>query len=246
MPDQLRNDLRQALAQARSLLEDLQLRGLGDVPLPPLPPQLPPCSPEVRGIDEGGTALCRRETLEEIQADLGDCRRCPLCQGRKTIVFGVGNPNARLVFVGEAPGREEDERGEPFVGEAGRLLDRILAAMGLSRDEVYICNVEKCRPPNNRDPLPVEVAACEPFLKRQLAAIRPRMIVALGTFAAQTLLQDQTPITRLRGEWRQYQGIPLLPTYHPAFLLRNPAAKREVWEDMKQVLRRLQEGSSRP
>lgn len=246
MPDQLRNDLRQALAQVRSLLEDLQLRGLHDVPLPALPADLPPCPPEVKGIEDGGAALCRRESLEEIRADLGDCRRCPLCQGRKTIVFGVGNPNARLVFVGEAPGREEDERGEPFVGEAGKLLDRILAAMGLSREEVYICNVEKCRPPGNRDPSPEEVAACEPFLKRQLAAIRPQMIVALGKFATQTLLQDQTPISRLRGQWRQYQGIPLLPTYHPAFLLRNPAAKREVWDDMKQVMQRLQQVASQP
>lgn len=245
MPEQLKSDLREALAQARSLLEDLQLRGLGEVPLHPLPAALPPCPPEVQGIDEGGTALCRRETLEEIRADLGECRRCPLCRGRKTIVFGVGDPNAELVLVGEAPGREEDERGEPFVGEAGRLLDRILFAMGLERHQVYICNVEKCRPPGNRDPVPEEIAACEPFLQRQLAAIRPRLIVALGRLAAQTLLQDQTPIGRLRGQWRQYQGIPLLATYHPAFLLRNPAAKREVWEDMKQVLQRLRQEGSR-
>jgi DNA polymerase len=162
-----------------------------------------------------------------------------LCQGRRNIVFGVGNPRARLVFVGEAPGREEDERGEPFVGEAGRLLDRILFAMGLAREEVYICNVEKCRPPGNRDPEPAEIEACEPYLQRQLAAIRPQLIVTLGRFAAQTLLRDQTPISRLRGHWRQYQGIPLMPTYHPAFLLRNPAEKRAVWEDMKQVMARL-------
>ncbi len=244
MPEQLRSDLREALAQARNLLEDLQLRGLGEVTLEPLPAALPPCPPDVQGVDEGGTALCRRETLEEIRTALGECRRCPLCQGRKTIVFGVGNPNADLVLVGEAPGREEDERGEPFVGEAGRLLDRILFAMGLERQQVYICNVEKCRPPGNRDPNPEEIAACEPFLKRQLAAIRPRLIVTLGKFAAQTLLQDQTPISRLRGQWRQYQGIPLLPTYHPAFLLRNPAAKRDVWEDMKLAMQRLRQGDS--
>jgi DNA polymerase len=157
------------------------------------------------------------------------------------VVFGVGNPKARLVLVGEAPGREEDEKGEPFVGEAGRLLDRILFAMGLSRDEVYICNVLKCRPPNNRDPEPDEVAMCEPFLIRQLAAIRPQMIVALGRFAIQTLLQSKAPISKLRGTWQQYQGIPLMPTYHPAYLLRNPNGKREVWADMKLVVERLRE-----
>ena len=145
------------------------------------------------------------------------------------------------MFVGEAPGREEDEKGEPFVGEAGRLLDRILFAMGMRREDVYICNVEKCRPPGNRDPKPEEIEACEPYLKRQLAAIRPRIIVTLGRFAAQTLLRDDTPIGRLRGTWRQYEGIPLMPTYHPAFLLRNPSSKREAWEDMKQVVRRLRE-----
>ena len=146
-----------------------------------------------------------------------------------------------MVLVGEAPGREEDEKGEPFVGEAGRLLDRILHAMGLGRDQVYICNVEKCRPPGNRDPRPEEIEACEPFLIRQLASIRPSVIVALGKFAAQTLLRDQTPITRLRGTWKDYHGIPLMPTYHPAYLLRNPSGKQEVWEDMKQVLKRLQQ-----
>ncbi|MBE0598113.1 MAG: uracil-DNA glycosylase [Desulfuromonadales bacterium] len=197
------------------------------------------------GVDQGGAATCRRETLEEIRAELEECRRCQLCTGRRTIVFGVGNPQARLVFVGEAPGREEDEKGEPFVGEAGRLLDRILFAMGLRREQVYICNVEKCRPPANRDPLPEEIAACEPYLQRQLAAIGPQVIVTLGKFAAQTLLRDEAPISRLRGHWRQYQGVALMPTYHPAFLLRNPAAKREVWEDMKQVLQRLREIETR-
>jgi DNA polymerase len=177
--------------------------------------------------------------VEDIRAERENCRRCALCQGRHNIVFGVGHPQARLVLVGEAPGREEDEKGEPFVGEAGRLLDRILLAMGLRREDVYICNVEKCRPPGNRDPLPEEVAACEPYLRRQLAVIRPRIIVALGRFAAQTLLRDESPISRLRGTWREYHGIPLMPTYHPAYLLRNPASKREVWEDMKQVMKRL-------
>jgi len=241
MPETLKRELLDATLQVRSLLQDLLYLGVREITPAEIPGDLPPCPPQVRGIDEGGDALCRHETLEEIRAELGDCRRCPLCQGRRTIVFGVGNPHARLVFVGEAPGREEDEKGEPFVGEAGRLLDRILFAMGLERPEVYICNVEKCRPPANRDPSPVEIEACEPYLKRQLAAIRPQVIVALGKFAAQTLLRDEAPISRLRGKWRTYEGIPLMPTYHPAFLLRNPAEKRAVWEDMKQVLSRLRE-----
>ena len=154
------------------------------------------------------------------------------------MVFGGGNPQAELVFVGEAPGREEDKQGLPFVGEAGQLFERILLAMKLHRDDVYICNVIKCRPPGNRDPKPEEIEACEPFLKRQLAVIRPRVLVTLGKFAAQTLLRERTPISRLRGHWREYEGIPLMPTFHPAFLLRNPAAKKEVWIDMKQVMQK--------
>jgi DNA polymerase len=175
-----------------------------------------------------------------VRTDLGDCQRCRLANTRTRLVFGVGNPQARLVLVGEAPGREEDQRGEPFVGEAGRLLDRILFAMGLQRDEVYICNVLKCRPPGNRDPEADEVATCEPFLVRQLAAIQPKVIVALGRFAVQTLLQSKTPISRLRGSWHRYHDIPVMPTYHPAYLLRNPHGKREVWADMKQVMARLE------
>ncbi len=239
MPDSLRRELRRGAAEIRGFLEDLERLGFTEIELPPIPADLPPCAPNVVALEDGGEALCRRETLDEIRAELEGCRRCPLCKGRSTIVFGVGNPRAQIVFVGEAPGREEDEKGEPFVGEAGRLLDRILFAMGLRREDVYICNVVKCRPPGNRDPLPEEIAACEPYLKRQLAAIRPRLIVALGRFAAQTLLRDTTPITRLRGNWRRYEGIPLMPTYHPAYLLRNPASKKEVWEDMKAVMQRL-------
>ncbi|MEJ2200009.1 MAG: uracil-DNA glycosylase [Desulfuromonadaceae bacterium] len=244
MAENLKREIAQALGQARSIFDDLRDFGVSALAVAELPAELPPCPPQMRGMDRGGSAVCRAETLEEVRLDLGECQRCPLCRGRKKIVFGVGNPRARLVFVGEAPGREEDEQGEPFVGEAGRLLDRILFAMGLDRSQVYICNLEKCRPPGNRDPLPEEIAACEPFLKRQLAAIEPELIVTLGRFAAQTLLGEQTPISRLRGSWRQYQGIPLLPTFHPAFLLRNPTAKREVWEDMKAVLKRLRESRS--
>lgn len=230
MPERLMSELREAIAAGRSQFEYLRDLGFDEVP-----------AVERRGLATPAAGAPVVESLEAIRAELGDCCRCGLNKGRQKVVFGVGNPSARLVLVGEAPGREEDEKGEPFVGEAGRLLDRILFAMGLRRDEVYICNVLKCRPPNNRDPEPVEVATCEPFLIRQLAAIRPEMIVALGRFAIQTLLQTKVPISKLRGTWQQYQGIPLMPTYHPAYLLRNPNGKREVWSDMKQVVERLRE-----
>jgi DNA polymerase len=182
-----------------------------------------------------------RPTLESIRADLGDCQRCKLCSGRKNIVFGVGNPDAELVFVGEGPGANEDAQGIPFVGEAGELLTKMIVAMGFSREQVYICNVVKCRPPGNRNPEPDEIEACEPFLKAQLAALRPKAIVALGKFAAQTLLKDTTAISRLRGTWREYEGVPLMPTFHPAYLLRNPAEKRSVWADLQKVMARFAE-----
>lgn len=179
------------------------------------------------------------ETLEEIRDDLGDCRRCQLCGSRKNIVFGSGNPHARLVFVGEGPGYEEDQKGEPFVGAAGQLLGNIIRAIKYSREQVYICNIIKCRPPGNRNPMPDEIKACAPFLKRQIAAIKPEFICALGTFAAQTLLETKEPISKLRGSFHQYTEIRVLPTYHPAFLLRNPEKKREVWEDMKMLMKAL-------
>ena len=173
--------------------------------------------------------------MEDIRTDLGDCTRCRLCEKRKSIVFGVGNPDADLVIVGEAPGRDEDHQGEPFVGRAGQLLTRMLEAIGLSREEVYICNVIKCRPPENRNPLPDEVESCEPFLIRQLLSLRPKMILAMGKFAAQTLLATDERISSLRGHFREYQGIPVMPTFHPAYLLRNPSQKRAVWEDLQKV-----------
>lgn len=176
------------------------------------------------------------ETLADIRSDLGECRRCKLHRGRTHIVFGEGAADARIVFVGEGPGYHEDQKGRPFVGEAGQLLDKILAAMNLSRDRIYIGNIIKCRPPHNRDPLPDEIARCFPFLRRQLAAIGPEYICALGTFAAQTLLETKTPISELRGRFHDYGGIKLLCTYHPAYLLRNPGQKRAVWEDMKQLM----------
>ena len=177
------------------------------------------------------------ETLDMIRKDLGTCQRCKLHKGRKHIVFGAGNPRAKLILVGEGPGYEEDVHGLPFVGQAGQLLTRILRAIELAREDVYICNIIKCRPPGNRNPEPDEIAACIPFLRRQLRAIRPRLICALGAFAAQTLLGTDTPISQLRGHFHIYEGIHLLPTYHPAFLLRNPSKKRNVWEDMQKLQR---------
>jgi DNA polymerase len=178
--------------------------------------------------------------LDALRAAIGDCRRCKLWSGRAHLVFGVGNPKARLMFIGEGPGRDEDLQGEPFVGRAGQLLtDIITKGMGLKREDVYIANVVKCRPPENRNPEPDEVSSCEPFLKKQIDLVRPEIIVALGKFAVQTLLQSKIPITRLRGNWHTYHGIKLMPTFHPAYLLRNPADKKLVWEDIKKVIKEL-------
>jgi uracil-DNA glycosylase len=178
-------------------------------------------------------------TLDKVRADLGNCQRCALGRVRTNLVFGEGNPEADLVFVGEAPGADEDVQGRPFVGRAGQLLTRIISAMGLSRQDVYICNILKCRPPGNRNPKQDEIHACEPFLIRQLKAINPKAICALGTFAAQTLLKTDTPITILRGRFHSYQGIKLMPTYHPAYLLRNPGSKKQVWDDIQMVMKIL-------
>jgi uracil-DNA glycosylase family 4 len=189
---------------------------------------------------QGKSADRPGQTLPDVRDALGDCRRCPLCETRTNLVFGEGNARAGLVFVGEAPGADEDSQGRPFVGKAGQLLTRIIVAMGLQRQDVYICNILKCRPPDNRNPRPEEIAACEPFLIRQLQAIRPKMICALGTFSAHTLLKTDVPISLLRGRFHSYQGIPLMPTYHPAYLLRNPAAKKQVWEDVQQIMKALE------
>ncbi|MEI6206367.1 MAG: uracil-DNA glycosylase [Desulfuromonadales bacterium] len=184
----------------------------------------------------------KHETLEHIRRNLGDCQRCKLGATRKNLVFGVGNPKARLVFVGEGPGADEDEKGEPFVGKAGGVLDRLIMAMGLTREDVYICNVVKCRPPGNRDPEQDEVAACSPFLLRQIHSIHPEVIVALGRPASHTLLGSKELISRLRGKFRDFHGIPLMPTYHPSYLLRtggNSDSFWDVWGDMTQVLQLL-------
>ena len=181
-----------------------------------------------------------QSSLEEVHEFIGDCRRCKLWPMRTNLVFGVGNPAAELMFVGEAPGADEDLRGEPFVGRAGQLLtDIIERGMGMPRSEVYICNVIKCRPPGNRNPEPDEVASCEPFLLRQIEVVRPRVIVGLGSFAVQALLKVKTPISRLRGNWHELRGIRMMPTFHPAYLLRNPADKRLVWHDIQLVMNEL-------
>lgn len=195
-------------------------------------------------VDEkSGGSFCpeRSSALEDVRAQMGDCRQCELHETRRTIVFGEGNPQTSLVFVGEAPGEEEDRQGRPFVGRAGALLTKIIEAMGLNREDVYICNILKCRPPGNRNPLSSEIECCEPFLVGQLKAIRPKVICALGTFAAQTLLKVNTPITALRGRFHTYEGIPLMPTYHPAYLLRNSKGKRAVWEDMQMVMEKMKD-----
>jgi DNA polymerase len=178
--------------------------------------------------------------LNALREFIGDCQRCKLAPRRTNLVFGVGDPHAELMFVGEAPGADEDARGEPFVGRAGQLLtDIIERGMGLTRAQVYICNVIKCRPPENRNPQPDEVAACEPFLFRQIDLVRPKAIVALGSFAVQALLKVKTPISKLRGNWQTVRGVRMMPTFHPAYLLRNPADKRLVWADIQEVMAEL-------
>jgi DNA polymerase len=181
-----------------------------------------------------------RLSLDAIRQELGECTRCRLHEGRNHLVFGAGNPHAALVFVGEGPGREEDLQGKPFVGRAGELLTRIIEAIELTREEVYIANIVKCRPPNNRDPKPDEIKTCLPFLLKQLEVIKPRIICCLGTFAARTLLGTEERISTLRGRFHVYHGAKLMPTYHPAFLLRNPHFKRDVWEDMKMIRQEYQ------
>lgn len=179
------------------------------------------------------------DTLEQAQKDTTGCRLCGLHETRANIVFGEGTTNAKLVFIGEGPGYDEDKTGRPFVGKAGQLLTKIIQAMNLTREDVYICNIIKCRPPDNRNPLPVEIQTCLPFLRRQIKLIQPDFICALGTFAAQTLLATDKPISRLRGTFHDYKGIRVMPTYHPSYLLRNPEKKRDVWEDIKKLMKEM-------
>ncbi|MFQ5701841.1 MAG: uracil-DNA glycosylase [Acidobacteriota bacterium] len=214
-PDHLREQARQYLLFYQEMgVQELDLRGKA-----------------------GSAAADPGEALERLRVErIGDCRRCKLCDGRTTIVFGCGNPEARIMFIGEGPGYEEDRKGVPFVGRAGRLLDQIIHAMQLAREQVYIANVVKCRPPENRNPQPDEVAACTPFLFEQIAIIRPSVIVTLGAPATHALLGRTAGITKIRGTFGEYAGIRVMPTFHPAYLLRNPSAKKPVWEDMKKVM----------
>jgi len=246
----------QAMSGARAIPEGLApIETAGHVPEAATP--APTAAVRAESVDEGSVAVSTpavaspaasgragdvevATTLDGLRGAIGDCRLCRLAGGRTNIVFGVGNPRARLMFVGEGPGRDEDLKGEPFVGRAGMLLtDIIEKGMRLSRSDVYICNVVKCRPPDNRNPEPDEVEACSPFLRRQIALVQPEAIVALGKFAAQTLLATKTPIMRLRGTWFAYEGVPLMPTLHPAYLLRNPADKKLVWQDIKLVMAKI-------
>ena len=232
---ELRQHLAVAATSLRSCLEQHQAAGIQVLPERATAGGVPDVV-MAAGEDETGAAA----NLRELREILGECHRCQLSQGRTNIVYGVGAPDADVMFVGEGPGRDEDLQGEPFVGRAGQLLtDIITKGMKLRREDVYIANVVKCRPPQNRDPEPDEVASCEPFLIRQIELVKPRAIIALGKFAAQTLLRSTAPISRLRGQWHDYHGIRLMPTFHPAYLLRNPGDKRLVWEDIKSVLREL-------
>jgi DNA polymerase len=246
-PDE-REELRQLVAGLRRHLETKTRAGIRAIPktltaradMPPMTPSKPTAAVDDNLLITAEPAVQQSQTLEELRAAIGDCRRCKLSSGRTNLVFGVGNARANVMFVGEGPGRDEDLKGEPFVGRAGQLLtDIITKGMKLKREDVYIANVVKCRPPGNRDPEPDEVEACEPFLKKQVDLVHPKVIVALGKFAVQCLLRSKQPITRLRGQWHEYQGIRLMPTFHPAYLLRNPGDKKLVWEDIQKVIEAL-------
>jgi DNA polymerase len=245
--------VKEVAAEALRHLAWLRDAGVAEVPAPAAPAlraaaPSPRPSPPLRGGEGEGAASgpyglgdrgCGSEALLGVRADLGECTRCKLAGGRTNLVFGVGSHAAEVMFVGEGPGADEDRQGEPFVGKAGQLLTKMIEAMGFRRADVYIANVVKCRPPGNRNPEPDEIEACEPFLRAQIAAVGPKVIVALGKFAAQTLLRDTTPITRLRGRWRTYGGVKLMPTFHPAYLLRSPEEKKRAWEDLQHVMKEL-------
>ena len=238
----------------RDLLSYLRDLGWRDVEAPqrsPVPArgksrgEPPPSSARPAGTSPAGDPLAAAD-LEEMGGCLADCRRCRLSQGRTQVVFGVGNPRARVVFVGEGPGADEDRQGEPFVGRAGQLLNAMLPSIGLQRKDVYIANIVKCRPPGNRDPESDEAAACLPFLKRQIELIDPAVIVLLGRIAARYLLGTTAPISSYRGRWMTWQGRAVLPTFHPAYLLRSPAAKRDAWADFKKLKQKLDADSGDP
>lgn len=240
-------EARELVASAAALVRELAEEGVAGfertaaapalIPERPRAPDPRPAPPATSRISATGA----RPTLDGIRAELGDCRRCGLCEGRNAIVFGDGNPNADLLFIGEGPGEQEDRTGLPFVGRAGELLTQMIEkGMGVRRSDVYICNIVKCRPPNNRTPLPPEVSACRPFLDGQIQAVAPKVIVTLGKPAASLLLDREIAITRVRGTWHEYRGIPLMPTLHPAYVLRQytPENRRAVWQDLRAALER--------
>ncbi len=251
--DEARREFLDIVTQVRTHLEYQRALGVRVVETAaaktaaPVEVALPPPGQTIRtreGPYAKESAVTRPGGLDSVREELRGCTRCKLHKGRKNIVFGEGKNGAVLVFVGEGPGQEEDQQGRPFVGAAGQLLtDIIVKGVKLKREDVYICNIVKCRPPGNRNPEPDEIAACEPFLIKQLQAIKPKMIVALGNVAVKTLLKTSEGITALRGRWKTYQGIPLMPTFHPAYLLRNPRDKALVWEDIKKVIAEMKKGS---
>ncbi len=224
--------LEQIIADLRSYLEYLKGLGIDSLPL---------SEEALASRRDRSSRLSPAATLEGVRKELGDCKRCKLHKMRRTLVYGEGNPKAQLMFVGEGPGYDEDVQGRPFVGKAGQLLTKIIQSIGLQREDVYIANIVKCRPPQNRNPEPDEIEACRPFVLKQIEAIQPKIICALGSVAAQTLLKTSGKISALRGKVFDMDGMKVIPTYHPAFLLRNPERKRNVWEDMKRVLELLKE-----
>jgi uracil-DNA glycosylase family 4 len=236
-PTSGRQSLQYGLRQLRWLLTSYRVGGLQHWP-GAVPVEEPALEPGADAIDSEDTV----KRLTVLCQEIGDCKRCRLHQSRTKLVFGDGSPAARLLFVGEAPGYDEDRQGLPFVGRAGRLLDKMIQAMGMRRPEVYICNVVKCRPPQNRNPQADEVESCSPFLLRQIETIRPKVICLLGSYAAQTLLQTGQSISQLRGKERHWHGIPVVATFHPAYLLRNPAQKASTWLDLIRVMELMGEG----
>ncbi len=242
----MKNGIKELLQDVKTHLEYQKIMGVTEMPKSSCH-----CEESARTTKQSHKSSCNKEIatppsvarndtkLKEIRAEIGDCKRCKLCKARKNIVFGVGDPNAALMFIGEGPGADEDEQGEPFVGRAGQLLTKIIIAMGLKREDVYIANCVKCRPPNNRAPEPDELDTCMPFLMKQIEAIKPKVIVCLGATAAKDILKTEVPISKLRGKFLDWNGYKLMPTFHPAFLLRNPNMKRPVWEDMQTVMKEL-------
>ncbi len=250
MPRTLTPETKRALADRLQYYREL---GVHDFFRRPVPDEVPD-SPDEEAAPFAGQPTCdpadtipgetmpndRPAALRAIREEIGDCTRCPLhLQGRKQIVFGVGNPNADIMFIGEAPGADEDEQGEPFVGRAGQLLNNMINAMGIRREDVYIANVIKCRPPANRTPEPAECGVCSPFLLKQIDVIKPKTIVALGAVASRALLGLNQPMSQLRGQWHDFRGYPLAVTYHPAYLLRDPRQKAAAWQDLQMVMKRL-------